>query len=76
MSRCKALTVIATFLLCFGTTGTLLAEETAEPLPSAVQGNMDALWTVLAAILVFFMQAGFAMVESPASREPRTPATS
>lgn len=34
----------------------------------AVQGNLDALWTVLAAILVFFMQAGFAMVESGFTR--------
>lgn len=29
-----------------------------------VQFNMDILWTLIAAILVFFMQAGFAMVET------------
>ena len=42
--------------------------ETAEVSTSAVQGNLDALWTVLAAVLVFFMQAGFALVETGFTR--------
>src|SRR5690606_22474829 len=29
----------------------------------AINGDMDALWITLAAILVFFMQAGFTFVE-------------
>ncbi len=35
---------------------------------AVVQGNMDALWTCLAAFLVFFMQAGFALVEAGFTR--------
>ncbi len=35
---------------------------------AAVQLNMDYLWTLIAAILVFFMQAGFAMLEAGLTR--------
>jgi Amt family ammonium transporter len=35
---------------------------------AAVQKNADILWTVVAASLVFFMQAGFAMVETGFTR--------
>jgi Amt family ammonium transporter len=35
---------------------------------AAVQRNADILWTVVAAALVFFMQAGFAMVETGFTR--------
>ena len=35
---------------------------------SAVQRNLDIVWTVIAAMLVFFMQAGFAMVETGFTR--------
>ncbi len=35
-----------------------------EDVKSLPQANGDMLWTLIAAILVFFMQAGFAMVES------------
>lgn len=33
-----------------------------------VQGNLDIVWTLVAACLVFFMQAGFAMVETGFTR--------
>ncbi len=36
------------------------AEQSEDP---DYQGQLDTLWTLLAAFLVFFMQAGFAMVE-------------
>ncbi len=52
----------------FAEDGNLVAAQADEPAPSAVQGNLDALWTVLAAVLVFFMQAGFAMVEAGFTR--------
>ena len=39
------------------------AEEEAAPTAAGVLGDMDTLWTCIAAFLVFFMQAGFAMVE-------------
>ncbi len=43
------------------------AEE--EPLTAdALMGDVDALWTCLAAFLVFFMQAGFALVEAGFTR--------
>lgn len=35
---------------------------------AAVQKNTDVIWTILCAALVFFMQAGFAMVESGFTR--------
>ena len=53
------------------------AQEGGGPDPSAqelqdgiagVQKNADILWTVIAASLVFFMQAGFAMVETGFTR--------
>ena len=34
----------------------------------AVQTNVNVVWTIVAAILVFLMQAGFAMVESGFTR--------
>ncbi|MBM3814514.1 MAG: ammonium transporter [Acidimicrobiia bacterium] len=54
----------------------LLAQEPAAP-PSpqqlndaiaAVQKNTDIIWTAIASALVFFMQAGFAMVETGFTR--------
>ena len=46
------------------------AVETAEEGPTAasVLADVDVLWTCLAAFLVFFMQAGFAMVETGFTR--------
>ena len=36
--------------------------------PELVQHNLDTVWTLLAAILVFMMQAGFALVETGFTR--------
>ncbi|WP_233207234.1 MULTISPECIES: ammonium transporter [Pirellulaceae] len=44
------------------------AEEEAPLTADAVLGDVDALWTCLAAFLVFFMQAGFALVEAGFTR--------
>ncbi|PSL40508.1 ammonium transporter [Planomicrobium soli] len=38
----------------------------------AVQGSVDMLWVMLGAILVFFMHAGFAMVETGFTRSKNT----
>ncbi|MHC2067158.1 ammonium transporter [Bremerella sp. T1] len=44
-------------------------EEAEEPLTAEeLMGDVDALWTCLAAFLVFFMQAGFALVEAGFTR--------
>jgi Amt family ammonium transporter len=47
------------------------AEVTGDPIESQVaelQNNLNIVWTAVAAFLVFFMQAGFAMVESGFTR--------
>lgn len=57
--------------------GAVLAEEAAVAAEAAAeetvtaaqaQANLDALWTLLAAVLVFFMQAGFCLVETGFTR--------
>lgn len=54
---------------------TAVAQQATPPTPdelskqvAGVQKNADILWTVVAAALVFFMQAGFAMVETGFTR--------
>jgi Amt family ammonium transporter len=47
--------------------GSARAAEALTP-EEALQLNMDVLWVALAAFLVFFMQAGFALVESGFTR--------
>jgi len=51
----------------FIATGSAFAEE--EPLAAeAVQAVLDNVWVLIAGILVFFMQAGFALVEAGLTR--------
>lgn len=45
----------------------IFSQDASDP-TAAVQLNMDFLWTLIAAILVFFMQAGFAMLEAGLTR--------
>ena len=68
---------IAVLLLLFVVMGSsVMAEEAAvDPLTAAVdaakeemQTNINIVWTCVAAFLVFFMQAGFAMVEAGFTR--------
>lgn len=52
-----------------GTTEAAPTGQQSGPTPEAAAlGDVDALWTCLAAFLVFFMQAGFAMVETGFTR--------
>lgn len=44
------------------------APEAEEPKVSDIQKHADFVWTLIAAFLVFFMQAGFAMVEAGFTR--------
>lgn len=44
------------------------AAETVDDPIAGLQGNINIVWTLVAAILVFFMQAGFAMVEAGFTR--------
>src|SRR5210317_1828205 len=68
---------IAVLLLLFVVMGSsVMAEEAAvDPLTAAIdaakeemQTNINIVWTCVAAFLVFFMQAGFAMVEAGFTR--------
>lgn len=45
-----------------------LAFAAEEPTAKSVAASIDNVWTLLAAFLVFFMQAGFAMVEAGFTR--------
>ena len=54
------------FLVIFGTTGLWAAEVNGSA--AQVQVNLNIVWTILGGILVFAMQAGFAMVETGLTR--------
>ena len=64
---------IGTMMLCFllGTTGYAFAEEEAISIADLKQG-LDTVWVLIAAFLVFFMQAGFGMVEAGFIRAKNT----
>ncbi len=53
----------ASFLSVFAAPAVALAEEATSP-PVAAQTTVDTVWVLLCAFLVFFMHAGFALLES------------
>jgi Amt family ammonium transporter len=55
---------LTALIACVGSTDAWAAEPTARSNATAI----DTVWTLAAAFLVFFMQAGFAMVESGFTR--------
>src|SRR6056297_3702510 len=63
----KYLTALLLMGLC-AVTQAAAEEATLAEVVSRFELAFDMLWLVLAAVLVFFMQAGFAMVESGLSR--------
>ncbi len=64
----RKLTSLLTIALVLGLPFLSLAAD-AEPLTAdAVQNNLNFVWTLIAAFLVFLMQAGFAMVEAGFTR--------
>ncbi|GAA4406611.1 ammonium transporter [Nibrella viscosa] len=62
--------LLATFglTLLLSTTGVSYAQATTPSAPALGQDVANIIWLCLAAFLVFFMQAGFAMVESGMTR--------
>ena len=54
------------------TTASTLDEAALTALSDTLQNNLNIVWTCVAAFLVFFMQAGFAMVESGFTRAKNT----
>ena len=53
-------------LLALGAGGVFAAD--AAPTAADVQTNLNVVWTLLGGILVFVMQAGFALVETGFTR--------
>jgi len=63
--------ITALVIICTAVTSLAAEQATLESLSveiAAVQANADWLWTLIAAFMVFFMQLGFAMVESGFTR--------
>jgi Amt family ammonium transporter len=65
--------IITTTLILFGAVRVFAGDEAPTPFTNKeaidlVQTHADYLWTLVAAALVFFMQAGFAMVETGFTR--------
>jgi Amt family ammonium transporter len=66
--------VVKKFLLAFGLMMLLLpaalafADDPKPPEPLQLQSAIDAVWVLLAAVLVIFMQAGFALLEAGSTR--------
>ena len=60
--------------ICIALGTTTLYAETPTPLPTVqdLQLSLNAVWVVLGGILVFFMQAGFALIESGSVRSKNT----
>jgi Amt family ammonium transporter len=63
LTRAVPLALLVTLLL-----PALAFAQDEEPAPSLVLGNLDLVWVILATVLVFFMQAGFAFLEIGFSR--------
>jgi len=70
MSTTSRATILALFGLLGCTPIVVGADTGVDALQAAdqVQTNLNYVWTILAAALVFFMQAGFALLESGFSR--------
>jgi Amt family ammonium transporter len=67
----RPLAVLAGFLLAFALLSTASAQEEVDPVAD-LAGALDTAWLLVAAVLVFFMQAGFAMVEAGFVRAKNT----
>ena len=56
------LLVVAIWLVWNG--AVLASDSVVEPLPASLQITVDTIWVLLCSLLVFFMNAGFAMLET------------
>ncbi|NEO47678.1 MAG: ammonium transporter, partial [Moorea sp. SIO4A3] len=65
------------WLACIPLTGIIVlvwhtaavAQDSAGPTPAELQGTLNAIWILVAAILVIFMNAGFGMLETGFCRQ-------
>ncbi|MCP4132339.1 MAG: ammonium transporter [bacterium] len=63
MKRVRTIMMLIIILLAFGAVALYAQEAAAAPAAEPTIKPINIVWTLLAAFLVFFMQAGFAMVE-------------
>src|SRR6056297_283464 len=68
LKKHKYYSIIITFILLT----TTIYSDTGGTKITQLQNNINIIWTSIAAFLVFFMQAGFAMVESGFTRAKNT----
>jgi len=64
----RRLLLLASVFTILFTHSVFAQDEAAEAVAYLPQGTADILWLVIAGLLVFFMQAGFAMVEAGLTR--------
>lgn len=77
-TRMRFVMAVLLIAVCVGWAGKVMGEEAAAPPASVIeevkesilttQTAINIIWTLIAAFLVFFMQAGFAMVEGGLTR--------
>ena len=64
----KIFIIVFIVLLTFAMATTVFAADEPATTADDVQANLDTVWVLVAAVLVMFMQAGFAMVEAGFTR--------
>lgn len=77
VNKKRYLTVLVLIMLLVMAANVLAAPDpepakTVEQISAELQNNINIVWTCVAAFLVFFMQAGFAMVEAGFTRAKNT----
>jgi Amt family ammonium transporter len=72
LSKHKYMLYPALFFLTINLLHANTGSENVAEITATLQDNINIVWTALAAFLVFFMQAGFAMVESGFTRAKNT----
>lgn len=67
--RCKRVELLLAVMVLFLVSAPFaMAQDEPGVTAESVQNNLNVVWTCVAAFLVFFMQAGFAMVETGLTR--------
>jgi len=71
--KTTAIYLLMAAVVLFGANGAFAEDPDATQLTAeTLQNNLNMVWTCIAAFLVFFMQAGFAMVETGMTRAKNT----
>ncbi len=62
-------TIALTAIIVIVWNGAVVAQDTTPPTNEEIQGTLNAIWVLVAAILVIFMNAGFGMLETGFCRQ-------